>query len=197
MAVMETDRLLKLLKTVENVKGDFAEIGVFRGHTFKRLSIFAKRQGKVAHGFDSFEGMDDPTDHDCGFYEKGRLACSFDDFLKGMNEANIDPDAYELFQGFIPHCFDGIKPAQRYSYALVDVDQYKPTRISLRWIWQRLNLRGLLVVDDYFKNRQRLATKAIDEWLKTLHPLDFRFIELSDSMLVIRKQHIPDNLEDK
>ena len=47
MAVMETDRLVKHKSTLMRIPGDFAEIGVFRANTFKRLAPMAKQQGKV------------------------------------------------------------------------------------------------------------------------------------------------------
>lgn len=194
MAILSDENLKKHTDAVSYLSGDFAEIGVFKAATFKRLAPLAEKQNKVAHGFDSFCGMDDPTEKDCGYYEKGRLSCGgIDAFRAIMNQAKVDPLSYGLFKGFIPTCFDDIGDKQEYSFVLVDVDQYKPTLVALPWVWQRLQVGGILVMDDYFKNREGVAACAIDEWLRTLHPLDFCFIEYTDTQLVIRKMYISDS----
>jgi len=193
MPIISDENLKKHTNSVKSLDGDFAEIGVFCGQTFKRLVPLAGTQNKKAHGFDSFIGMDEPTDLDFGQYNKGRLSCGgILSFTNIMNSSGIDHDAYNLYEGFIPICFNGIPKTQKYSFALIDVDQYAPTVTALPWIWDKLVEGGVLVMDDYFKNREGLASKAIDEWLRTLHPLDFQFIEYTNRQLVIKKQYFRD-----
>jgi len=184
--------LRKHTETARLIDGDFAEIGVLNGKTFKRLVPLAVKQNKIAHGFDSFVGMDDPTVLDFGQYARGRLSCGgIRTFINIMGGLSRD---YQLHEGFIPRCFDDVPEAQKYSFALVDVDQYAPTLTALEWVWGKMSVGGVLVMDDYFKNKEGLAARAIDEWLTTIHPLDFQFIEYTDRQLVIKKQHIEDSL---
>lgn len=195
MTLISDTNLKKHTDAVRSLDGDFAEIGVLHGLTFKRMTPLAAEQNKTAHGFDSFAGMDDPTELDFGQYARGRLSCGgIGNFIRLMGGTN---PSYQLHEGFIPHCFDDVPEDQRYSFALVDVDQYAPTYTALLWVWERMVLGGILVMDDYFKNKEGLAARAIDEWLKTLHPLDFQFIEYTDKQLVIKKQHIDDSLLDE
>jgi len=46
---------------VVNVPGDFAEIGVFQGAAFRKVAALAGKQGKRAHAFDSFVGLNEPS----------------------------------------------------------------------------------------------------------------------------------------
>ena len=50
-----------LAPKVTNVAGAFAEIGMFRGAAFRKVAELAAAQKKLAHAFDSFAGMDEPT----------------------------------------------------------------------------------------------------------------------------------------
>ena len=175
---------------VSEIEGDFAEIGVWRGSTFKRLVRIAEIHNKKVHGFDSFIGMDEPTDLDLGQYPKGKFSVDgIEGFMKYIPKLN--PLSYELYEGFIPTCFDSIKEDQKYSFALVDVDQYKPTQQSLLWIWNKLSVGGILAMDDYWKEQdgsipKGLAKQAIEEWIRTIS-LDYNLIQLEDTILVIQK----------
>jgi len=188
MAVINDRNMTKLVSEACAVKGDFAEIGVFKGHTFKRLSLLALALGRVAHGFDSFEGMAPPTERDAGHYPAGKLSIGgVENFRKIMVDGNVPDVAYRLHAGFIPTCFTTYDDAVPLSFALVDVDQFEPTLEGLRWAWPRLNYGGVLVCDDYFPGRSILASGAIDEWMRSLSPTNFEVIGYEETQLFIRK----------
>lgn len=191
MAVISDERLMESLSSVIHVDGDFVEIGVFRGHTFVRLSLMARALGRKAHGLDSFEGMAPPTAQDAGYYESGKLSVGgADNFRKIMDKAGVSPDYYELHPGFIPDCFATFPEGRKIAFGLLDVDQYAPTVPALDWIWARLNYGGVLVLDDYFPGREILATLAINEWLARIPPLNVDITGYSDTQLFLRKTPI-------
>lgn len=163
------NRLAAILDSVSALPGDYAEVGVYKGHTFRRLVTDAAKRGNViAHGFDSFAGMDEPTNMDGPNYPKGRLSCGgIAWFQTMMRRTGLPASAYRLHQGFVPKCFDTVSDDQRFRFALVDVDQYAPTIASLEWLWPRMTQGGIVVCDDYFANAQRYASAGIDAWLKT------------------------------
>ena len=61
---------------VVNVPGDFAEIGVFQGAAFRKVAALAGQQGKRAHAFDSFVGLNEPSSGDDASYPKGMVFSS-------------------------------------------------------------------------------------------------------------------------
>ncbi len=192
MAVIGNSQLLPLIARVCEVPGDFIEIGVFRGATFKRLSLLAHALGKMAHAFDSFEGMAPPTDMDFGQYPAGKLSVGgVEAFEQILVSAEIPNDSFKLWPGFVPKCFKGFK--EPIAFALLDVDQYEPTKVSLDWVWPRLAPGGILVLDDYFRKREGLASLAIDEWLPTLDPVEARVLDYVDTQLYVQKVHVPSN----
>jgi O-methyltransferase len=186
MAVINNQNLLSTIAKVAFLSGDFIEIGVFKGDTFKRLALISQALGKKAHGFDSFEGMESPTELDFGYYPKGKLNVGgINSFIEIMDTAKISSNSYELYAGWIPDCFDGFK--NEIAFALIDVDQYQPTVPALEWVWAKLQVGGIMLLDDYFRNREGLASLAIEEWLLRQDPYEVRVIDYIDTQLYIQK----------
>lgn len=189
MAVISDENLISLISRVVNVPGDFVEIGVFKGHTFKRLALLAHTLGRKAHAFDSFEGMAEPTPMDFGHYPEGKLSVGgIRKFKKILFEADIPKSSYKLWPGFIPHCFEGFDASV--SFAVVDVDQYEPTAVAVDWVWRRISAGGIMVVDDYFRDREGLASRAIDEWLSRQNPVETEVFGYVETQLYVKKLYI-------
>lgn len=179
-----------LAAKVENVPGDFAEIGVFQGAAFRKVAALAKQQGKRAHAFDSFAGMTEPTPHDGGSYPKGMFDVGGPEaFVALMTASGVDRALYDVWPGYVPASFSAVPPTLRFSWAIVDLDQYQPTAEALAWVPARINTGGILALDDYVPalNRGKLATRAIDEFLATSR--DFEKIALFNQHLILRKQN--------
>lgn len=155
-----------MARTVRDVPGDFAEIGVFRGAAFRKLTALAREQNRIAHAFDSFHGMGDPGPEDGEHYPKGKFDVGGRGaFMSLMDEAGVARDCYRLWPGYIPFCFESFPAQLRCSLVLIDVDHYQPTAESLLWAAPRINRGGILALDDYIPAIDLLATKAIKEFL--------------------------------
>lgn len=189
MAVISDKNLISLISQVVDIPGDFVEIGVFKGATFKRLALLAYILKKKAHAFDSFEGMAEPTSMDFGQYPKGKFDIGgVQEFEKILVQVDTPKLSYKLWPGFIPDCFKDFDTP--ISFAVVDVDHYEPTVIALDWVWPRVSVGGIVVIDDYFRDREGLASKAIDEWLIRQNPVDIEVFDYVNTQLYIRKLDI-------
>ncbi len=178
-----------IAKKVATVPGDFAEIGVFRGAAFRKVAALAAQQGRRAHAFDSFVGMNDPTPADDGGYPKGMFDVGGPDaFAQLMTACSVDRATYEIWPGYVPACFSQVPDGLRFAWAIVDLDQYQPTVDALNWVPGRLNPGGILALDDYVPavNRGKLATRAIDEFLATAH--GFERIAVFNQQMLLRKK---------
>jgi hypothetical protein len=177
-----------LAARVRDVPGDFAEIGVFRGAAFRKNAELAAQQRKLAHAFDSFAGMNDPTPADGGSYPKGMFDIGgTDEFVRLMTKYGVARELYELWPGYVPECFAQAPESLRFSLAILDLDHYQPTVDALSWLPARINDRGILAFDDYVpKQKHILATRAIDEFLATDH--GFEKIALFNQHLILRKK---------
>jgi O-methyltransferase len=150
-----------LCESVKFLAGDFAEIGVLHGLNFKRIAPIASRQGKLAHAFDSFCGMDNPGAEDGEQYPKGRLSNGgVGHFLSNLGD--IELSNIRIHQGYIPDCF---VDSLAFSFAFIDVDHNEPTMLALEYVWARLPVGGIILLDDYFPGRHLLCSIAIDQFL--------------------------------
>lgn len=154
------DVLAKLVEAVRDVPGDFAEIGVWQGQTFRRLVVAARDQGKVAHGFDSFVGMAEPGRFDGPRYHAGRFGVGGVDVFRCKYMKHVDDQSFHLWAGFVPACFDGCDA--RFSLVYVDLDHHDPTEAAITWAWPRIEPGGILACDDYFPGAKGGASPPVD-----------------------------------
>lgn len=175
-----------LAAKVHDVPGDFAEIGVFRGAAFRKVADLAANQGRYAHAFDSFVGMNEPSPADGTSYPKGMFDIGGpDEFVRLMTKAGITRELYEVWPGYVPDCFAKVPEALRFAFAILDVDHYQPTVDALRWLPARISDRGILALDDYLPHTNSMASKAIKEFLATDH--GFEKIAAFNQQLILRK----------
>ena len=148
------------------VPGDFAEIGVYMGALFYRLCHIAQPTNIIVHGYDSFCGMAKPTKDDNGYYPEGKLSVGgVESFIKILDEYGVRKDVYCLHPGYVPDCFRGSNP--NLSFVYIDLDHYEPTVTSIFWVLGHLAPGAVIGFDDYFPGRNYLASKAVDEFIKS------------------------------
>lgn len=182
-----SDTTLELAtELVAGVPGDFAEIGVFKGHAFRRFAAAARTQGKRVHAFDSFVGMNDPGPHDEG-YPKGHLDVGgVEAFRELMLAAGVAEDVFLLWPGYVPECLEKCPPETMFSLVYIDLDHHDPTEMSIRWAWPRLSRQGILGFDDYFPGRPILASPPIDAFLERRDG-ELETVHFANNQLFVRK----------
>jgi hypothetical protein len=185
--VWSDSTLARFAAKAADVRGDFAEIGVAYGRTFQKLVSIAASQGKLAHAFDSFAGMAEPGQFDTNAHPKGQFDVGgHEAFARRLDESRISPEEYRLWEGWIPDCFRGYDGSNQFSFAIVDVDHYEPTRLALDWIWLRTSLNGLVLLDDFSPDcADTESTKAISEFLRSNS--QFEILDYYNFQLMIRK----------
>ncbi len=164
---MNTDRrwmLCQLLRLIEGVPGDTAECGVFTGSSSFLICIANERSLRHArwhHGFDSFEGLSEPTEFDSRHWSRGDLSCDVDAVRRNLKEfKNVS-----FHRGWIPSRFVDVAE-KRFSFVHIDVDLYEPTRDSIAFFYPRVNAGGIIVCDDYGFTTCPGVTRAVDGFLR-------------------------------
>ena len=161
------EHIAGLIQQMVTVPGDFGEFGVWHGDTFMGIAEAACAAGKVAHAVDSFRGMEPPTPMDFDaqgkcLYDEGALSVGGSQafrarvlrFGKGV----------EVWEGYIPIVLYRMAFLS-FAFAHVDLDQYRPTRHTLTWLWPRMSPGGIVCCHDWIADRRRLASQAIREWM--------------------------------
>ena len=195
------ERLWSLLNAVryvvnENIPGDFAECGVWRGGS---VMAMAKELGSINVTdrkiwlYDTFAGMTEPTNNDieAGTGVTASEMLSTTEIGDGNNvwcvagradvEANVRSTGYPFenftfVEGDVALTLKSAVPDQ-ISLLRLDTDWYESTRIGLEVMYPRLAVGGVCILDDY--GHWQGARKAVDEYFEALghrpymHPIDY------------------------
>ncbi|MBK8926561.1 MAG: class I SAM-dependent methyltransferase [Crocinitomicaceae bacterium] len=170
-----------ILSTTNN--GAFVECGVWRGGSsmlIAKMLVNRKIVNRKIYLYDTFEGMSEPTDKDIDIsglradkmLEQNKdnretsLWCLADlrDVKNNMKQTNY-PGANIIFiqgkvEDTIPEniCKEGI------SILRLDTDWYESTKHELIYLYPKLEVGGVLIIDDY--GHWAGCKKAVDEYLE-------------------------------
>lgn len=164
---MNTDRrwmVYQLLRLVDQVPGDMAECGVYRGSTsYLMLKVNSQRAAGPRHHyiFDSFEGLSSPGQADGSYWRSGALAAPEQEVANNLAEF---AGAFSLHKGWIPQAFPAVEQC-KFAFVHIDVDLFQPTYDSISFFYSRLNPGAILLCDDYGFTSCPGATKACDDFL--------------------------------
>jgi hypothetical protein len=164
------------LRSTLTVPGHVAEFGTFRGGSLmlfaKLLRMWDAGATKEVHGFDSFEGLTefsehDPHDEEGDYAFTGQYKGSLEE-LQALIELDNFQDEVELHVGYIENTLPQYleeHPAAHFSLVLCDTDLYQSTKLILDSMHPRMMKGGVFILDewnfDYFPGE----SVALDEFL--------------------------------
>lgn len=177
--LMEDDeayRLFILLKRTTKIKGDVAEIGVYKGGSAKL--ICEAKGDKNLHLFDTFEGLPTLSSEDDRYqFFKGQFAAVLEDtknYLKDYKNVFFYP-------GLFPKTSDPVKN-NKFSFVHLDVDLYESTSNCLNFFYPKMARGGVILSHDYVNSIG--VRKAFDDFFKDKSEY---VIELSGTQCAIVK----------
>jgi O-methyltransferase len=151
--------IYQLIISATRLKGDIAEIGVYRGGTACILGYFADATDKKLHLFDTFAGMPE-TDATKDWHKKG----DFSDTSLVQVRRNLSSLRNANFHaGFFPATADVVKDSS-FCFVHVDVDIYQSVKDCCAYFYPKLHAAGVMLFDDYGKFTCPGALKAVDEF---------------------------------
>jgi O-methyltransferase len=208
---------LRLEATVEAVRycvardvpGAFVECGVWRGGSLLAMTLTLLELGvrdREIYGFDTFEGMTEPTEHDVArdgssdalaewraAQERGERPWSglfgADKFDMESVRATVTDSGYpaeriHLVEGEVEQTLPDEAP-DRIALLRLDTDWYRSTRHELNHLYPRLSDGGVLIVDDY--GHWQGARKAVDQYFASeAEPLLLNRIDYTGRIAVKR-----------
>jgi len=160
LRVTEAYQLYCFVKSTADIKGDIAEVGVYKGGSTK-IICEARKNSKPVYLFDTFEGQPYVVDKniDEEKYEKGYGTASFEatkEYLSGY--ANV-----YIYKGIFPSTATPIKD-KVFSFVNLDVDVYRSTLDCLKFFWPRMSRRGMILSHDYASHKG--VRKAFNEFFE-------------------------------
>lgn len=154
------------------IKGDFAEFGVFKGHTTIEAWKAAKRHGLNDMSFwlfDSFEGLPEVGGQDKGGpFETGQFSFGQKEYERKLRQIGMDFPRVKIVPGFFDKTLDKLETDRSFSVVWIDCDLYESTVPVLEWLTDKLVDGAVVCFDDWFTFSGRAdkgEQKAVSEWL--------------------------------
>lgn len=162
----------ELGKTLDaGVKGDVVELGCYAGTTSLFIRRLLDEKGESSrrafHAYDSFEGLPDKTAEDQNAagvdFKKGELALSKKQFLQAFQRARLVPPVThkawfdELNAEDVP---------KEIAFAFLDGDFYGSILTSLRLVWARMQVGGVVLIDDYKRETLPGVERAVHDFFQ-------------------------------
>lgn len=161
--------LYEYAKSVRRLPGCTAECGVLFGTGSGMICKTLEGTygpDEYHYGFDSFEGLPEPTEADRmknghQWWAKGRLCVGYERVQENLS----DLPKVRLVQGWIP---DSLAPYQNCSFRMVhiDLDLHQATIDSLHWFYPRMVRGGVFLFDDYGLQSCPGARSAVLEFFR-------------------------------
>lgn len=166
--------VLDLILKTESVQGDIVELGVFRAGGTILIAETLKRISSRRHiyGIDSFEGLPEASEKDADrngnvMYGKGKFQkeSSYDLALLSIKMCKVDM-YITLLKGFFKDILPGLQINTKFSFVIIDPDQYSGTKNSLETFYDHVSPGGYVLIDDYSSCAAVGVKKAVDEFLE-------------------------------
>ena len=158
----------------KDVKGDYAEVGAFKGATAK--AICESKGNKAFHVFDTFEGLPKITKLD-QLFKKGMFKADYELVKEKLSSY---PNVY-VHKGLFPKTATPIKN-KKFAFVHLDVDIYQSTKDCIEFFYPRLSKNAILVSHDYHAAGVK---KAFDDFFKNKPE---KIVELPMSQCMIIKK---------
>jgi hypothetical protein len=174
----------------EEVAGDFAELGVWRGNTAAVLSHYAHLSGRAVHLFDTFGGFD-PLDI------KGVDAGARKEEFEGTSVATARQiigaawSACRVVPGYFPQSLEPLHRDKMYAVVSIDCDLYEPMKAGLEFFYPRMPVGGTLLLHDYSSCHWPGAKRAIDEFCAATGERPTLMPDKSGSVVIRRVREAP------
>ena len=182
------DMLILLLRTVieHNIRGDMAELGVYKGNTARLIHHYLPE--KTLHLFDTFEGFTERSvvaeKENTSFSTKGHKFS--DTSLEGVKRyVSARNDNVHYYKGYFPDSIPSGFQDLAFSFVSLDADLFEPTLEGLKCFYPRMSPGGLIVVHDY--NAWIGARKAVDEFFSDKAEMPVPMPDKSGSALIIKQ----------
>lgn len=160
--------ILNIKQVMEKgVRGDFAELGVYKGNSAAILNYYAKQNGRKLYLFDTFEGFDGRDIK--GVDQKKDRNLFSNTSLEAVKNLVGSEEHIKYFKGYFPDTItDECRKAQ-YAFVNLDCDLYQPILEGLKFFWPRLIGGGYIFCHDYSSGEWMGCKKAVDEFAGEHH----------------------------
>jgi hypothetical protein len=147
MDPIEICQLATIVKNTSKIKGDIAEVGVYKGGSAKVISKYKKN--KKLHLIDTFKGLPKGQGQDKNViskvtYTKGQYKADIDSVKKMLSKYNN----IQIYKSRFPENSQKLKK-KCFSLVHLDLDIYQSTYDCLSFFYKRMTKGGIIITHDY------------------------------------------------
>lgn len=152
--------LIKLLQETLDLKGQIAEVGVYKGGS--AVLIAQQLKSETFYVFDTFEGMAHYSEEHDAYHLKGAFS---DTSLEKVKELLTPFPTTKVFKGVFPvETSHHIDEKDIFKFVHIDVDNYQPYHECMEYFYPKMQKGGIMVFDDYGFESCPGAKMAVDEF---------------------------------
>ena len=185
--LVRRDMIVLLLRTIiENeIKGEIAELGVYKGETAKLIHHYCPE--RTLNLFDTFEGFA----HKDIFKENKQIRNS--ESVNNFKDTSVDyilrfiePQNSNVivFKGYFPETVNKKLEKTIFSFVHLDADLFAPTTSGLEFFYPRVSPMGIILIHDY--NAWPGCRKAVDEFFSQKKEFPIPMPDKSGSAIIIK-----------
>jgi hypothetical protein len=145
----------------EDLEGDLAELGVYKGNTATLLAEIARARGATAYLLDTFTGF---NKKDIKGVDAAAREAAFSDTSLEAVRALVGEENVRYIPGYFPETASQIPDDARFCLVHIDCDLYAPIYSALEYFYPRMVPGGYLIVHDYTSLHWNGAERAVDEF---------------------------------
>lgn len=142
--------LWALLDQVKELEGDFIEIGVWRGGTGCLIAKKCQNINKNSTVYlcDTFKGIVKVGEID-KYFSEGDYADTNEDVINDLAK-KLNINNIKIVPGVFPdETGKNFAKDVRFRFCHIDVDVYQSAKDALDFVWERMPVGGIVVMDDY------------------------------------------------
>lgn len=145
----------------DEIEGDFAELGVWKGNSAALLADFAASSGKRLFLFDTFSGFDA---RDLTGVDQAAQPLFADTSIDYVRQTVGHDSVTTYVQGFFPESVTPEIEERTFALVHIDCDLYGPMKAALEFFYPRMPKGGMLILHDYSSGTWPGTTQAVDEF---------------------------------
>lgn len=155
--------LWSLMVQVRDLAGEICEVGVWRGGSGALIAARERQLGSVAtvHLFDTFEGVVKTSNRDSMYVDGEHGDASrldTEQFLQSLNLGGV-----EIHAGIFPEETGHVLKDRKVKFVHIDVDVYVSAKSAMNFLFDQLEVGGVVVFDDYGFRGCDGVTSYVDE----------------------------------
>lgn len=144
----------------EGLKGDVAELGVYKGNTAYVLAAIARHIGTTAYFLETYAGF---SQLDMMGIDADKRV-EFDDVTLEAVRKLVGNDNTRDIQGRFPETASRLPDGAAFCLVHIDCDLYSPAQSTLAYFYPRTIPGGVLLVHDYSSLHWSGIERAVDEF---------------------------------